>query len=97
MTKKIAKKKASKKKAVRPLKALKPLKVKTDWIKLDSTATILREFSRFLESIEQYRKAPKYSKELVQNIFKTWSATAAKEEKRKHQANLIKGFADFLA
>lgn len=86
MTKKTVKKKVP-----------KPSKAKTDWVKLDSTATILREFSRFLESIEQYRKAPKYSKELVQNIFKTWSVTAAKEEKRKHQANLIKGFADFLS
>lgn len=74
----------------------KKTKAEADLAKLDSTAAILHEFSKFLESIEKHRKAPKYSRELVKNIFVTWSATAAKEEKRKYQAALIKGFAEFL-
>jgi N-glycosylase/DNA lyase len=64
---------------------------------LDNTAFILRDFSEFLESIEHYRKAPQYSKTLVQNIFETWAETSSKEQAFKHQAGLIKGFAEFLS
>jgi hypothetical protein len=67
-----------------------------EYRKLDETAAMLDNFSNFLVGIEKYRKAPKYSKELIQKVFKSWASSITKDEKQKHQAGLIKGFAEFL-
>lgn len=88
---------AKQKKKTTKTKKVKKVKTVSDHVALDQTAIMLQEFAIFLEGIERYRNNSKYSKNLLKNIFETWSTAAGKDEVRKHQASLIKGFADFMA
>ena len=80
---------------MKPAKKLKKRKPKQR-IRLDQTATMLEEFTRFLEEIENHRSCSLPSRKLVSDIFLLWSNEVAKDNKLKYQTNLIKGFGEFL-